>query len=245
MMPALSPLPNPIDIWQQTLNWQPAAAQQQQYQRLYEAIVAGNQQLNLTRIIDPQDFWEKHLWDSLRGVQPWLSDRRTALRLIDVGTGGGFPGLPVAIARPDWTITLLDSTRKKIVFLDTLVAELGLATVKTWVDRAEQAGHLPQHREVYDIAAIRAVATASVCAEYVLPLLKLGGSAVLYRGQWSDRETEALQVALDLLGGRIDHIDAFVTPLTANTRHCIYIQKVTCTPMEYPRPVGIPAQKPL
>lgn len=238
-------LPTHDALWQDSLNWGPSAEQQQQYQRLYEAILAGNQQLNLTRITDPEEFWEKHLWDSLRGVRSWLAAASPALRLIDVGTGGGFPGVPIAIACPDWSITLLDATRKKIAFLEALVTGLGLTTVQTWVDRAEQVGHLPQHRETYDLAVIRAVAAASVCAEYTLPLLKVGGSAVLYRGQWSDSEAESLQAAVRQLGGQVQQVDAFVTPLTQNIRHCIYIQKIAPTPIAYPRAIGIPVQKPL
>ena len=122
-------LPEMIDMWQHTLNWQPTIEQQRLFQQLYEAILQGNQQLNLTRITEPSEFWEKHLWDSLRGV--WLqeselrnqdSDSKNetqpqSLKLIDIGTGAGFPGLPVAIAFPHHVVTLLDSTRKKVTFL--------------------------------------------------------------------------------------------------------------------------------
>src|ERR687886_2909172 len=187
-------LPEMVDIWQQTLNWQPTTEQQRLFQQLYEAILQGNRQLNLTRITEPLEFWEKHLWDSLRGVWLQESEMRNqesesknetqpqSLKLIDIGTGAGFPGLPVAIAFPHHVVTLLDSTRKKISFLDVLIAKLGIKNVTTSIGRAETISHQPQHRQTYDIALLRAVAPAPICAEYALPFLKTGGLAILYRG---------------------------------------------------------------
>lgn len=238
-------LPEQLETWQQTLDWQPTPQQQQVYQRLYEAILQGNQQLNLTRITESQDFWEKHLWDSLRGIKPWLTLDQPFQRVIDIGTGPGFPGLPVAVAYPDWRIVLLDSTRKKIAFLDALLAALDLTQAQTVVGRAEQVGHLSMHREKYDLALIRAVAAPAVCAEYALPLLKLGGTAVLYRGQWQREETTSLASAAQQLGGEIDRIECFETPLSHSIRHCIYLRKTASTPLNFPRPIGVPTQKPL
>lgn len=245
-------LPELPDLWQETLAWQPDAVQQDQFQRFYELILAANRQFNLTRITEPSDFWEKHLWDSLRGiVQP--SDLFTlpaltaseAYQVIDIGTGAGFPGVPIAIARPNWTVTLLDSTRKKISFLQDSVAALGLQNVRFWVDRAEQIGQQRQHREQYDLALIRAVATASVCAEYTLPLLKTGGCAVLYRGQWTQQEAEDLTSVVQQLGGTIALSEAFATPISQSVRHCLYLRKIAPTPAAFPRPIGIPTQTPL
>ena len=248
-------LPEMADIWQQTLGWQPEAEQRQQFQRLYELILAGNRQLNLTRITEPMEFWEKHLWDSLRGIAPLLSSNSEGIsdrlslpsveRAIDIGTGGGFPGIPIAIALSNCTVTLLDATRKKIAFLETLIAEMGIQNAATLTGRAEEIGQHPHHRGSYDLALVRAVATASVCAEYALPLLKLGGLAILYRGQWTEEETNALQPALVQLGGVIESIEGFATPCTQSDRHCLYLRKVAPTPREFPRAVGLPAQKPL
>jgi 16S rRNA (guanine527-N7)-methyltransferase len=279
-------------LWQSTLSWQPNEQQQAQFQQLYDLTLAGNRQFNLTRITEPAEFWEKHLWDSLRGVrQFWgqepevrsqksevreqedgstqnskLSSVRVAcptdsaaqsatqnsklktqnsFKIIDIGTGAGFPGLPVAIAQPNWSVTLLDATRKKIVFIDQVIAQLELANVRTLVERVEQVGQQKHQRESYDLALIRAVAAAPVCAEYALPLLKVGGIAVLYRGQWTEAETIALESAIAILGGKIDTIEAFTTPLTQGDRHCIYVKKIALTPNEFPRAIGIPAQKPL
>ncbi|MEH2397232.1 16S rRNA (guanine(527)-N(7))-methyltransferase RsmG [Nostoc sp.] len=241
-------LPEMAEIWQQTLNWQPTAQQQAQFQRLYELILEGNRQLNLTRITDPQEFWEKHLWDSLRGIAPqgqFIPSLQEGAFVIDIGTGAGFPGIPVIITAPNCQITLMDSTQKKITFIEKILTELALTNAKTLVGRTEEIGQQPQHRQAYDIALIRAVGTASVCAEYALPLLKQSGLAVIYRGNWTEQETTVLQNAVNQLGGVIESIEKFTTPLSDSIRHCLYVRKVANTPANFPRAVGVPSQKPL
>lgn len=231
-------LPQMNDVWQQSLNWQPNSEQQLQFQRLYEQIIAGNKLLNLTRITEPLEFWEKHLWDSLRGIVHLLKEQEQAggqgsrdagdklvFKIIDIGTGAGFPGIPIAIALPNLQVTLLDSTRKKVAFLDTLIEQMGRQNVNTVLGRAEIVSKQPQHRQAYDIALIRAVGSASVCAEYALPFLKLGGLAVLYRGNWTTDETQTLQSTLENLGGAIEAIEEFTTPLSHSIRHCLYLRK--------------------
>jgi 16S rRNA (guanine527-N7)-methyltransferase len=238
-------LPERTDLWQETLHWQPNAEQQKKFQRLYEQILAGNRQFNLTRITEPSEFWEKHLWDSLAGILKTPQDVLAPVAAIDIGTGAGFPGLPIAIACPQWTVTLLDATRKKIAFLETLLPVLELANVKTLCDRVEQVGQQLDYREQYDLALVRAVAPASVCAEYALPLLKCGGTAMLYRGQWTEAEAEALARAVSQLGGTIAAVKAFNTPVSHSQRHLLYLHKTAATPTEFPRPVGIPSQRSL
>ena len=242
MMPEDTPLlPEMADLWQPTLNWQPTGEQQHQFQRLYELILVGNRQLNLTRITDPLEFWEKHLWDSLRGVMPLLKDEdktESSFNVIDIGTGAGFPGIPVAIALTGAAVTLLDATRKKITFLETLLAELTLKNVTTLTGRAEIVGKQPQHRQGYNIALVRALGPADACAEYALPLLKMGGLAILYRGQWTDSETEALQGAVEALGGVVESLEGFTTPLSNSVRHCLYLRKVAQIPAA-PRLAGV------
>jgi 16S rRNA (guanine527-N7)-methyltransferase len=242
----------------------------QQFDVLYHQIVAGNHRFNLTRITEPREFLEKHLWDSLYGIRPWLTratkmlqflspfnqntnpDLETTtspfaaqLKVIDIGTGAGFPGVPVAMVQPQWSLTLLDSTRKKIAFLDTLKQILSLTYVIPCCDRAEILGQRASHRQTFDLALIRAVSSATVCAEYALPFLKLNGLAILYRGQWTQIEHQALTVALKQLGGEIAAVSATQTPKTAAQRHCIYLRKLTPTPPEFPRRAGLPAQQPL
>ena len=239
-------LPSHANLWRETCNWEPNPAQQALFQQLYAGILAGNRQLNLTRIIDPSEFWEKHLWDSLRGLAPLqLLDSQCDINAIDIGTGGGFPGLPLAIANPNLEIVLLDATRKKIAFLAELAAALGCDRVATLAARAEEAGRDPIHREAYDFAFLRAVGPASVCAEYALPLLKIGGTAALYRGQWSPAETDALVPAIAQLGGALDTVEAYTTPLSGGSRHCLYLKKITPTPESFPRLPGTPLKNPL
>jgi 16S rRNA (guanine527-N7)-methyltransferase len=244
-------LPEMLDIWQDTLNWQPSDAQQALFQRLYELVFVGNQKLNLTRITEVNEFWEKHLWDSIRGFKTCLGglsqlpSSPTSLSMIDIGTGAGFPGIPAAIAIPHSTVDLLDSTQKKITFIDGLIEELKLDNVKTIVGRAEEIGQLRSYRQQYNIALIRAVASATICAEYSLPLLKKGGLAIIYRGTWTDEENSALENAVSELGGEIECIDKFETPLTNSTRHCLHVRKIAQTPAQYPRGIGIPSQYPL
>jgi 16S rRNA (guanine527-N7)-methyltransferase len=238
-------LPPMAEQWQATLGWQPTAAQQDLFQRLYETIVETNRSLNLTRITEPNEFWEKHLWDSLRGIQAWLPEDPESLNVVDIGTGAGFPGLPIAIIKPHWKCTLVDSTRKKVKFVQETADALGLTGVTGLSDRAEQLGHSKYYREAYDLATIRAVAGISVCAEYVLPLVKVGGTGILYRGQWSEEEAAACEGAVAQLGGRLDRVEIFETPLSQSMRACVYLKKVATTSHEFPRAIGIPTQMPL
>jgi 16S rRNA (guanine527-N7)-methyltransferase len=241
----MSDLPQFLEIWQDTIGWQPNATQQTQFQQLYQQILEGNRQLNLTRITEPEPFWEKHLWDSLWGIHPWLQSADQPQTVLDIGTGAGFPGVPVAIARPTWSVTLLDSTRKKLLFLDSLLVTLGITNAQTHVDRAEQLKKQRQFQEHYDLVLVRAVATALVCAKYSLPLLKVGGTAVLYRGQWEEREAIALADAAQKLGGEITAIEAVTTPLSGGIRHCVYLKKVASTqkPTEMPKKPEMPKKR--
>ena len=221
-------LPEMAEVWQQTLGWQPDEEHKRMFQCLYEEILLGNSQLNLTRITTPVEFWEKHLWDSLQGVAPILQSGTSGQSCIDIGTGAGFPGVPVAIALPNSSVTLLDSTRKKINFLETLIAKLDIKNATTLNGRAEAIAQQSQHRHNYDVALLRAVAPATVCAEYALPLLKTGGLAILYRGHWTDEETEALKPVVEKLGGAIESIEGYTTPLSNSVRHCVYLR--SCSP---------------
>lgn len=248
-------LPDFRDRWAETLGWCPTLLQQTQFQALLTQLCQLNQSVNLTRITDPADFWEKHLWDSLWGVQPWLSPESDPLaalagtdrlqKVIDIGTGGGFPGCPVAIAQPQWQVTLLDATRKKVTCLEQLCQALPLPNVHPYCDRAENLGQNPAYRASFDVALIRAVGPVASCAEYAIPFLKVGGTAVLYRGHWTMEEEQSLQRALLQLGSEHIAIRTSQTPLTQSLRHCVYLRKIAPTPPEFPRRVGLPARKPL
>lgn len=245
---SVSSLPEMVEVWQETLNWQPTNDQQNQLQKLYELVIEANRYVNLTRITEASEFWEKHLWDSLRGVAPkqhFIDFLHQGASVIDIGTGAGFPGLPISIIFPNSQVTLLDSTRKKINFIDSVLNDLPLTNAKTMVGRVEEIGQESKHRENYDLAVIRAVGSVSACAEYSLPLVKKGGLAVIYRGSWTKEENQSLENAVHHLGGEIELIEEFTTPLSNSIRHCLYLRKVKNTPVSFPRPVGIPTQKPL
>ncbi|MFN5893715.1 MAG: 16S rRNA (guanine(527)-N(7))-methyltransferase RsmG, partial [Dolichospermum sp.] len=201
---SIANLPKMAEIWQKTLNWQPTNLQENQFQQLYQLIIAVNRQINLTRITEPEEFWEKHLWDSLRGIAPkqiFIPGIDKGKRIIDIGTGAGFPGLPIALIFPNSQVTLLDSTGKKINFIETVLSALALNNAKTLLGRAEEIGQQYEHRQNYDVAVIRAVGNVSVCAEYSLPLVRKGGLAIIYRGSWSEAENESLETAVEQLGG--------------------------------------------
>ncbi|WP_199290818.1 16S rRNA (guanine(527)-N(7))-methyltransferase RsmG [Anabaena sp. FACHB-1250] len=245
---SIANLPKMAEIWEKTLNWQPTNLQENQFQQLYQLIIAGNRQINLTRITEPEEFWEKHLWDSLRGIAPkqiFIPGIDRGKRIIDIGTGAGFPGLPIALIFPNSQVTLLDSTGKKIAFIETVLSALALNNAKTLLGRAEEIGQQYEHRQNYDVAVIRAVGNVSVCAEYSLPLVRKGGLAIIYRGSWSEAENESLETAVEQLGGAVELIEEFSTPWSNSMRHCLYLRKVTNTPISFPRGVGIPSQKPI
>ncbi|WP_353929634.1 16S rRNA (guanine(527)-N(7))-methyltransferase RsmG [Okeanomitos corallinicola TIOX110] len=245
---AASTLPEMIEVWQQTLNWQPTNEEQNQFQKLYELVIDANRYLNLTRITEPSEFWEKHLWDSLVGVaqkQQFMDGLNQGLSVIDIGTGAGFPGLPISLIFPNSQVTLLDSTRKKINFIDSVIDGLGIKNAQTVVGRVEEIGQEIKHRESYDLAVIRAVGSVSACAEYCLPLVKKGGLAVIYRGSFTEEEKQSLENSVNILGGKVELIEEFTTPLSHSIRHCLFLRKVKHTPVSFPRPVGIPKQKPL
>ncbi|MFM5998393.1 MAG: 16S rRNA (guanine(527)-N(7))-methyltransferase RsmG [Dolichospermum sp.] len=245
---SIANLPKMAEIWEKTLNWQPTNLQENQFEQLYQLIIAGNRQINLTRITEPEEFWEKHLWDSLRGIAPkqiFIPGIDRGKRIIDIGTGAGFPGLPIALIFPNSQVKLLDSTGKKINFIETVLSALALNNAQTLLGRAEEIGQQYEHRQNYDVAVIRAVGNVSVCAEYSLPLVKKGGLAIIYRGSWSEAENESLETAVEQLGGVVELIEEFSTPLSNSMRHCLYLRKVTNTPISFPRGVGIPSQKPI
>jgi 16S rRNA (guanine527-N7)-methyltransferase len=169
------------------------------------------------------------LWDSLAGVMgeglPIELNANNSLKAIDIGTGGGFPGIPIAIALSNWQITLLDSTRKKVNFLADLVPQLQLNNIQTLLGRAEEIGLHPLHKNYYDLALIRAVGSPEICTKYTWSFLKPNGLAILYRGTWQQEDTTNLVAILKKMSGEIENIKEFTTPLTNSIRHCIYLRK--------------------
>lgn len=210
-----------FEHWQSTLNWSPNLDQIAQFEKLYDLVLEGNSKQNLTRITEPDDFWEKHLWDSLRGVLAFWD--RENIKVIDIGTGAGFPGLPIAIARPSWQVTLVDSKQKKVAFVEETIQTLGLSNAIAQAGRGEDINKLSAYKKNYDLAVVRAVGKPDICADYCLPFLKRSGIAVLYRGQWLPEESEQLDIFCEQEGLEVVKQDRFQTPLTEGIRHSVYL----------------------
>jgi 16S rRNA (guanine527-N7)-methyltransferase len=214
------------------------------FERYSQELIAWNQRVNLTGIIEPDEILVKHFLDSLSIFQV-LPKPSSNLSLIDVGSGAGFPGLPLKIVMPDLRLTLLEATRKKTTFLQHIMQVLDLTGVTVLTDRAEEAGHRPDQRESYDVAVARAVAPLPVLVEYSLPLVKIGGRVIVQKGQHPADEIKAAANALGILGGKVGQILPVAVPGLAAERHLVVIQKNKATPPQYPRRSGLPAKKPI
>lgn len=206
-------------------------------------LISWNKRFNLTAITDPVGIEVRHFLDSLTciravGSQPWG-------RVIDVGTGAGFPGLPLKIICPQIRLTLLEATKKKVDFCQHVVDELALEGVDVIHGRAEVLAHEVDHRSCYDWALARAVAPLPVLVEYLLPFLKVGGCALAQKGDTAHAETQLAGDALGILGGQVDHLIPIELPGVAETRNLIIINKVSETPEKYPRRAGMPSKRPL
>lgn len=207
-------------------------------------LVAWNERVNLTSITEPAEIITKHFLDSL-SVYPTLQDLPPTSSLIDVGSGAGFPGIPLKIVMPQLRVTLLEATGKKTAFLQHLIQSLNLTAVSVVTARAEEAGQQLEHRERYDVVVARAVAALPVLAEYMLPLVKVGGRVIVQKGQDPADEVKQAAPALRILGGKVKQILPVTVPGLAAQRHVIVIQKIKTTPKQYPRRPGLPAKKPL
>ena len=212
--------------------------------RVYQdLLLEWNAHTNLTAITDPTAIAIKHFLDSatlLRAVRP-----TAGMRVVDVGTGAGFPGLPIRIICPQVDLTLVEATNKKTAFLEHLTRTLGLSDVKVLNCRAEECGQDPHHRERYDLAIARAVAAMPTLVEYLLPLCRVGGQCVAYKGESAPQETSQAEGALRVLGGRLRQLVPVELPGVAETRYLVVIDKIAATPQEYPRRPGVPAKRPL
>ena len=206
-----------------------------------DLLVEWNEQVNLTAITDDEGIAIRHFVDSL-SVVPLVPAGAT---LIDVGTGAGFPGIPVAIVRPDVQVTLLDSLDKRVRFLDAVLSAIGLQQVRTQHGRAEEYGLVPDWRDSFDVAVARAVAGLPVLLEYCLPFVKPGGLFLAMKGPGAREEAEGAAHALAVLGGRIVDIRTFLLPGTDMERNVIVVKKTGRTPKGYPRKSGKPGKQPL
>lgn len=228
---------------QTLINLTLSPAQVAAFRRYAELLVEWNQKFNLTAITDTRGIEVKHFLDSLSVLLALrcLPDAR----LIDVGTGAGFPGLPLKIVCPQLRLTLVEATGKKADFCRAVVEELGLKHVQVVKARAEEIGHDAAHREQYDWAVARAVAYLPALVEYLLPLVKLGGHALAQKGEDAPVEAQAAGRALKLLGGGLQKIIPVELPGVAETRYLVVCDKTAVTPGKYPRRPGIPTKEPL
>jgi 16S rRNA (guanine527-N7)-methyltransferase len=211
-----------------------------QFAQYYTELAIWNQRINLTAITDASQVVERHFLDSLSCF--FAFPKVTAgLNLIDVGTGAGFPGMPLKIVRPELELALLEAVGKKAGFLRHIVSILGLSKAQIVVARAEEAGRQATHREAYDLAVCRAVAEMAVLAEYCLPLIKIGGRFIAPKKTGIDQEIEAAGYAIEVLGG---HLEPPVY-LADGERQLVVVEKIKQTPTTYPRRPGMPAKRPL
>ena len=210
---------------------------------LERELLAWNEKFNLTAIRDADAIRAKHFLDSFSCVLAWKEN--PPKRLIDVGTGAGFPGLPLKILYPSMQVTLVESVGKKTAFCRHVIETLKLEEVDVVTARAEELGQIPARREAYDWAVARAVANLPVLAEYLLPLVRVGGAMLAQKGQSGPAEAHKAEKALLLLGGRLRQLIPVTLPGVVEERYLVVVDKVAATPPQYPRKPGIPAKKPL
>ena len=224
-----------------------SSAQVDQFAAYSRLLLDWNERVNLTAITDPAEVIVKHFLDSLACLSLLLPAHQAdrPVRLLDVGSGAGFPGLALKLARPEIVLTLLDSVGKKTAFLDHAASELGLADVEVLTGRAEEVGVHPRYRETFDVVTSRAVAELAVLVELCLPCLRVGGLMIAQKKAGIEDELRAAGRAVQVLGGRLRPVIEYELPGAPDPRWLIAIEKVAPTSARYPRRVGVPAKKPL
>ena len=236
----------PDDSFWEILGWRPSSEQIKQFILLQKLLSKWNQQVNLTRLLKDDDYWIMQVFDSLWPFKNELHQRKESFNSIDVGSGCGFPGLAIAIAFPEANITLVDAINRKTNALKEICKELALISrVEIINERIEDIGQNHLFRNSFDFAFARAVGSAPVVAEYLIPLIKSNGEAILFKGKWEDSEKEALNNALSILKARISKVEYMELPKEKGIRHQIRLKSNYICPKIYPRSIGIPKKRPL
>lgn len=217
--------------------------QKQQFDKFYELLVEWNKVMNLTGITEYEEVNEKHFVDSLSIVK--AIDMNQVSSLIDVGTGAGFPGIPLKIVFPHLKVVLLDSLNKRINFLNTVISELGLKDISTIHGRAEDFAKKTEYREQFDLCVSRAVANLATLSEYCIPYVKKSGMFIPYKSGEIDEELEQSKKAIYVLGGKTENVVKFQLPGTEIGRSFVVIRKLQNTAKKYPRKAGLPSKEPI
>ncbi len=206
-------------------------------------LLEWNRKFNLTAIRDKDSIRTKHFLDSFSCVLGWKA--QPPHRLVDVGTGAGFPGIPIKILYPAMHLTLVESVGKKAMFCQHVISVLGLDKVDVVQGRVEELGQQPEHRECYDWGIARAVANLNVLCEYLLPLIKVNGAMLAQKGESGPAEAQAAEKAMKMLGGKLNQVIPVTLPGVADDRYLVIIDKIAATPPKFPRKPGMPLKQPL
>ena len=232
-----------VTLASQHLNLEISPHQEEQFSLYRRLLIGWNEKHNLTAITDPQEIIIKHFFDSLTCLR--FIHQPGHLTLADIGTGAGFPGIPLKILRPDLSLTLVESVKKKVVFCSLVIDELDLPNTQVIQARAEELGQDHQYREKFDWVVARAVANMAVLVEYLLPLVKVGGHALSLKGRQDRQEIDAAQLAVSTLGGEFTESIRVALPGNYGQRVIYRIKKIQPTPPAYPRRAGVPIKKPI
>ena len=227
----------------QELGIQLNGQQKEQFIKFYEYLIEKNKVMNLTAITEFDEVVEKHFLDSVSLTKQM--DLHQPLKVLDLGTGAGFPGIPLKIVFPELEITLMDSLNKRVLFLQDVISSLQLQDIEAVHGRAEEAARNKKYREGFDLCVSRAVANISTLSEYCLPFVKIGGSFISYKSSTIEDELEDGKKGIAILGGKVKDVYKFTLPDSELQRSFVVIQKEKKTPKAYPRKAGTPSKDPL